>query len=239
MPAWLLRLRNPSVLFFSMLLTVSIAVAAFSRPYFTTPVFRVSLHDYSLSGQQEGAAAYTSGDGPLIEVRPGDTEPERTVMIENRQYRIRAVEPEAGFSRKFLVSYPDGRSLTAINEGSVFLDFDEQGELLLFGSANVNGEEVMLEGIEKYAPSELVSAAYPEYHRTPGMPILLYVALAAMVFGWSVFRYRRLQHFLFYVSPNNLMYSNPEPSGFYYFMCKLGGIATMALSLVIAFLAYI
>ncbi|MFC5531855.1 hypothetical protein [Cohnella yongneupensis] len=67
----------------------------------------------------------------------------------------------------------------------------------------------------------------------------MFLALGLMVYGWSGYRYRKLQDFFFSLSLYRFwVKGDPEPSDFYYFMCKAGGILVMIGAVIIAFYAY-
>ncbi|WP_339295221.1 hypothetical protein MKY82_33920 [Paenibacillus sp. FSL W7-1279] len=53
------------------------------------------------------------------------------------------------------------------------------------------------------------------------------LALVMLIYAWCGFRYEAFQRFMFHMSPSNLMIDNPEPSDFYFFMCKAAGIFGM------------
>src|SRR5690606_28784439 len=96
-----------------------------------------------------------------------------------------------------------------------------------------NQGSVMRYGKESYHPTDLVVAAYPQYQQQRGMPVLYYLSIVLFIFGWCSFRYEKFQNVMFWVSLKWIWTENPEPSEFFYFMSKIGGILTMLLAFVL------
>jgi hypothetical protein len=234
MIAFFQKLKNPSVVFFVCVFAVSVAVALLSKPYFTDRVFYINQDMYRLFSQQDEFAEYRSGSGDPVVVRIAD-ERNRTVSIGRESYAV--ANTSAAYSISYRVAYPSGHQYDVQDNNRFLVSLDDKGEFVP-EIAVYAGSERIDKPAEAVYPSALVTAAYPVYHFTRGHPGFLFLALAVLVFGWCSFRYERFQTFSFYLSPRRLMYNDPEPSDFYYFMCKVGGLLTMALSIWIASKAF-
>lgn len=229
-------MKKPDVIFIVSLILVSIVIGVLSKPYFTDRVFYLNMNTYKLADKQGSSVTYhSSAAAPVIEVRIDD-ELHRTVTIDGQHYAIADIS--LPYLNKFQVTYPNGHVYSVEDHSDMLLSYDDKGDLVMFVQAYANNERIKEEGEEEVRPADLVSAAYPEYHVKRGMPGLLILALGLMVFGWCSFRYQAFQLFLFRLSPQRLMYENPEPSDFYYFMSSVGGIVMMIGSVIVAFYAY-
>jgi hypothetical protein len=228
------KLKSPSFIFFSCVLVVTVIIAILSHSYFTERVFYINQDKYTFDSEQGKLISYHSGTATPVQVRIEDQE--RKVLINNMEYAIARID--SPFEAKYSVSYPNGRKYEVQDLSGTLISFDEKGvpvsEIFLYA----NGQRVTSEGEETYTPATLVTAAYPEYHFTLGAPGFLFLALAGMIYGWCGYRYRKFQDIMFFLSLHWLWVEDPEPSDFYYFMCKLGGIVVMIGAVFIAFKAF-
>ncbi|REE94647.1 hypothetical protein A8990_101443 [Paenibacillus taihuensis] len=202
-------MKTSSSIFFVSVLLVSVLTGVLSKPYFTDRVFYLYEDTYKFAGEQDHLVTYHSSTAGPVQVLTDD-ELHRTVIIDGQSYMI--ADKSVPYSTKFRVTYPNGHVYVV--------------------------ERIKQEGEEDYPPSALVSAAYPDYHFKRGMPGFLFLALGLLIFGWCSFRYEAFQDFMFRLFPQRLMYENPEPSDFYYFTSKVGGIVVMIGSIIVAFKAY-
>ncbi|MBO7748885.1 hypothetical protein I8J29_32405 [Paenibacillus sp. MWE-103] len=230
------KLRNPSVLFFAALAAVTLAVALLSHSYFTDRAFYLNQDRYTLQRLQGDLATYRGGSAGPVGVRVSGGG-KRTVRIGADDYVI-AKTSAPPLPAAYTVAYPNGHRYAVEDNNGMLLSYDAKGELVVDIAAYSGGVRID-EPIETYLPASLVAAAYPDYHRAQGRPGFLFLALAFMIFGWCCFRYERFQTRLFYLSPRQLLYDNPEPSDFYYFMSKAGGIAVMGGSVWVACQAFV
>ncbi|QHT63643.1 hypothetical protein GXP70_29270 [Paenibacillus lycopersici] len=230
-------IRTPSFVFFASVLLVSVLTGILSKPYFTERVFYLYENAYAFDGENDHLVTYHSSTGGPVQVRIDD-ELHRTVLVGGQSYSI--ADKSVPYTARFRVAYPNGHAYKVEGSGSggLLLSYDDEGNLVSDVQMYANGERIKQEGEEDFPPSALVIAAYPDYHFKRGMPAFLYLALALLVYGWCAFRYEAFQTWTFRLSPQRLMYENPEPSDFYYFMCKAGGIVVMAGSLFVAFKAF-
>lgn len=234
MALWKQRLKSPTAIFFSCLLAVSLLVVLLSRSYFTEPVFRINEVTYSLSGQQNNVSVYTGKHGSSVRVIVDENQ--RVVEMDQKPYMITRIPGVT--ETRYTVSYPNGRIYQVSDRSGSLLTFDEHGQFVFDAQIYVGSTRVKSEGEEEYSPASLVYAAYPEYHHPSGEPGFLFLAAGLMIYGWSSFRYERFQRLLFFLSLKWIWVNDPEPSDFYYFMTKVGGIILMAGSLFIAAQAY-
>lgn len=224
----------PSYLFFASVIVVAVIVAILSKPYFTEPVFDLNGHIYTLDRDQGNFVTYRSGSAGPVQVRID--EPTRTVLIDSQAFTV--VKNGDPYNIKYSVSYPDGRRFEVRDQSRLLLSFDEKGDLIFPNTVSVNGQSARGDDEEAYFPAALVTTAYPEYHEKRGVPGFLFLALGLMIYGWCSFRYRNFQDVTFWLSLKWIWVEDPEPSDFYYFMCKVGGILLMCLSVWVAFQAY-
>ncbi|MFD2329491.1 hypothetical protein ACFSR7_09590 [Cohnella sp. GCM10020058] len=206
-----------------------------SKPYFTDRVFYLYEDTYKFAVAQDRLVTYHSSTAAPVQVRTVD-ELHRTVTIGGQSYAI--ADKSVPYSTKFRVTYPNGHVYSVEDHNGLLLSYDDKGNMVIAAQMYVNGERIKRDGEEDFLPVALVSAAYPDYHVKRGLPGFLFLALGLLIFGWCSFRYQALQDFMFRLSPQRLMYENPEPSDFYYFMSKVGGIVVMIGSIFVAFKAY-
>lgn len=228
-------MKTPDFIFFVSVLLVSILTGFFSKSYFTDPVFYLYKSTYKFAGEQEHLLTYHSSTGVPVQVRTDD-ELHRTVIIDGQSYVI--ADNSVPYSPEFRVTYPNGHVYSVKDNNGMLLSYDDKGDIVMAIQAYANGERIKQEGEEEFPPAALVTAAYPDYHIKRGIPGFLFLALGLLIFGWCSFRYQAFQDFMFRLSPERLNYENPEPSDFYYFMSKVGGIAVMAVSIFVAFKAF-
>ncbi|MDF2925153.1 MAG: hypothetical protein K0R57_4067 [Paenibacillaceae bacterium] len=227
-------IKSPTFVFFSCLLAISLTVGILSKSYFTVPVFYMDHNKYTFHSGQDGAVTYHSRYGPPVQVSIADGR--RTVSLEGQEYVITETSSEP--TAKYNVTYPGGQNYEVQDQSGHLIAFDEHGELVSGLLIYTGDQRVLQDGEEVFTPHMLVTAAYPQYHFTPGTPAFLYFALAGIIYGWCGFRYRKFQDILFLLSLRWVWVNDPEPSDFYYFMCKVGGIGAMIISLFLAVKAF-
>lgn len=211
---------------------LTVIAGSFFYTYFNESVFYLNQHKYKQADAQGDVIRYSSPSSPSVEVHrdAGD----RKVTIDHETYWIR--KQESGFQIEYEVRYPNGRIFKVTDQDHRLMSFDENGDWFAPVSFYVNGEKVLGEGEELYHPIELVKAAYPEYHTKQGEPVFMVFAVLFLIYGWCGYRYVKFQNFLFKISLYRIWVKDAEePSDFYYFMCKVGGIIAMILSAVLFF----
>lgn len=216
------------ILFFT---AMSVLLGYANTHYYSIPSFHLDQAKYTLAHTESGESLYRSASGP--EVRVLDTGEERKVTIEKQTFSITREKVINGY--EYEVGYPKGQTYQVTSQDDMFLAFDEQGELVVELTFEVNGSRVLSPGEERYLPSALVIAAYPEFHYTQGSFGLLILAVILLVFGWCTFRYEPFQRVLFWASLRWVWFEDPEPSDFYFMMSKVSGIIIMLGSIVVAF----
>ncbi|MFD0670302.1 DUF6199 family natural product biosynthesis protein [Cohnella sp. GCM10027633] len=209
-------------------------IAILSRPYFAEPVFYLDNHLFRLADEKGELAVYRSSTADSVQVRQDGGK--RIVEIDGESYTVE--EAVTSPASKYRLTYPGGRTYDSERHNGMWWTYDDKGELVLGVMRYAGDNRILSEGEEIYPPAQLVIAAYSEYHLKRGTPELLYLALAAVVFGWCGFRYRKFQDLNFKLSFYWLYVRDPEPTDFYYFMCKVGGIACMLFGIWIAFKAF-
>ncbi|WEK55783.1 MAG: hypothetical protein P0Y55_06985 [Candidatus Cohnella colombiensis] len=207
-----------SIVLFALIITMM------NKLYFSQHVFYLNDHKFKISHEQTNSIVYRNGTLPNIEVT--NVSNQATITIDNQRYLI----TKNNKNKQYEVIYPSGHRYEVIDQSGLLLSYDENGEWVVQMSAYSNGQRLMSEGEEFYHPSSLVSAAYVEYHTTQGNLIVFIISLLLCVYGWCSFRYEKFQNFLFLLSFHWIWVNDAEPSDFYYFMCKVGGIVMMILS---------
>lgn len=203
---------------------------AYTR-YYSVPVFYLDLSKYTLEHTERGKSLYTSSTGPKVLVQ--DAGDNRDVSIEGKTFSI---THERVFTvDEYEVTYPEGKTYRVTRHGDMFMAVDEQGEFIPEFTTEVNGSRVLSPGEERFLPSALVTAAYPEFQNSQGSFGILILSVLLFLFGWSTFRYEKFQRILFWASLNWLSFQDPEPSDFYFLTSKISGIVIMVGSIVVAF----
>ena len=232
------KLKSPSALFFLCVTVIAIFVGVFSKPYFTERVFHLNGHTYKLHSQENQRLVYHSSSGSApVEISIHNLEHERMVYLDGGEYNIRKITVSP-YETKYIVTYPAGQRYEVVSNGYGLMSFDSKGELVPEFYAYSGDTRILGESEETYFPSALVTAAYEKYHYTLGEPVYLYLALALLIYGWCGFRYRKFQDVAYWISLRWIWTRNPEPSDFYYIMCKVAGVLCMVASLFLAMKAY-
>ncbi|WP_314590021.1 hypothetical protein [Paenibacillus terrigena] len=199
-------------------------VMAFANAYFSESVFYVNDHKYKQANEQGNLVRYTAGSAPFFDVQIDGQN--RDVIIHQETYSIHKSIGPFG-SNQYRLTYPNGHQYTVNDQSGYLMSFDVKGEIVIWPSFYINGVRQLQKGEEEYYPSELVTAAYSEYHTTQGSSGLFILSLLLFIYGWCGFRYEKFQNFLFFISLRWIWVNNAEPSEFHYFMCKLGGVILM------------
>lgn len=216
------------ILFFA---AMSVLLGYANTHYYSVPIFHLDQAKYNLAHTQSGESLYTSPFGPDVLVQ--DAGDNRKVIIDKETFSIAREKVLNGYEYK--VGYPAGQTYQVTSQNDMFLAFDEQGELAVELSFEVNGTRMLSPGEERYFPSALVIAAYPQLHYTQGSFGMLILAVILLMFGWCTFRYEPFQRALFWASLRWVWFEDPEPSDFYFMMSKISGIIIMLGSIVVAF----
>ncbi|WP_054955152.1 hypothetical protein [Paenibacillus dakarensis] len=217
-------LKPASILKILAVFLVGVMTIVFARWYFNVYVFYVENDKYRQSGQQEHQLTYESWGGPSLQVNITDTD-ERTVILEEREYQISRVTHDN--QTWFYVKYPSGRRFKVEDSSRLIFSYDEKGNPVFPGGTYSNGQKLLSPGEEYYYPGDFVTAAYPEYHHKQGTPFYYWLGILLIVYGWCAFRYEKFQTLTFWLSLRWIWTQDPEPSDFYYFMAKVGGVITM------------
>ncbi|WP_435166200.1 DUF6199 family natural product biosynthesis protein [Paenibacillus glycanilyticus] len=218
------------------IIAASAAIALFARWYFFENVLKVDGIAYKTTSNEANFITYKSSYGPDIKVVIKD--PVREVYIEEEIFRvIRSQGPE---STEYKVEYADGHYYTIVDQDGSLMTYDERGEPSIMIAAYEGNKRILGENDERYWPSWIMLAAYPEYQPERGNLIAFIGALVLMVYGWCLFKYEWFQNFLFLISLKWIWTNSQEPSDFYYFSSKAGGIVVivLAMSLLIKSLSY-
>lgn len=200
------------------------AAIVFAKWYFDVNVFYVEGDKYKQTGRHGHQLTYESWTGPPLQVNITDSA-KRTVILEEEEYHVSRVTHD--IQTWFYAEYPSGRQFKVEDSPRFFFSYDENGELVFKGGVYSNGKKLLRPGEEYYYPGDLVKAAYPEYHFKQGAPFLYWLGIILIIYGWCAFRYKKFQTLNFWFSLRWIWTQNPEPSDFYYFMAKVGGIITM------------
>jgi|GEM_PF-610925 len=217
-----------------------VLVAVWAQSYYSKKVFHmedIKYAKYADSGNGTIEYRGSFGRGEPIYVHTG--EEGKRVEIAGEIYEIRAYGHGTGHSSSYEVIYPDGKVYRVEPFGDrSFLAYDEKGEMVIPGMRFMDGSGQVYRSDPdepRYFPTELAKAADERFHDPNGSIGFFLLALGIGIMNWCFFRYEPFQRFMFHISPSNWMYDNPEPSDFYFFMCKAGGIFGMGFSLWIFF----
>lgn len=209
----------------------TVLITILANTYFSESIFYINQHKYKQENAHNNMVKYHArSDAPSVEVSINDQN--RKVSINNEEYSILNYKSVAG--NTFEVSYPSGHTYEVVDQSGFFMAYDEKKEYVPEISLYVNGERILQEGDEEYYPSELVVAAYPEYHTKQGSLPFFILSFFLLIYGWCGFRYEKFQNFQFLLSLRWIWVNDAEPSDFYYFMCKVGGVLVMIGSVVLA-----
>ncbi|WMT38968.1 hypothetical protein RE628_15690 [Paenibacillus sp. D2_2] len=219
------KILSPTIIFFASVIIVSIMVAVLSRPYFTEPIFNMNENKYKFASEQGNLVTYHSRTAAPIQVSIDDQG--HTVTINHQEYYI--TKDNSPYNNKYDVIYPNGRKYEVQDQSGFLMSFDEKGDFVVEIFAYVNGHRVIQEGEDEFTPSMLVTASYPEYHYTRGIPGFLFLALALLIYGWCSYRYEKFQDIQFYLSPRRLWYNDPNLATFITLCVRLVGSSLWSL----------
>jgi hypothetical protein len=228
-------MKTPSFIFFVSVLLMCILTGVLSKPYFTDRIFYLNEDTYKIYSEQNKLVTYHSSTASPVQVRTNN-ELHRNLIIDGQSFVIEDISVSS--MNRFRVTFPNGHVYTVEDNNGMLLSYDDNGDIVLASQMYINGDRIKQEGEEDIPPAALVSAAFPDYHIKRGMPGLLFLAVGLMIYGWCGFRYKAFQDLMFRISPQRLMYENPEPSELYYVMSKISGIVIMVGSIIIAYKAY-
>lgn len=223
------------------LIAVLVLVTVWAQAYYSKKVFYVEGIKYTqYADLGQGRLEYRAflNRGEPIYVQTG--EDVKRVVISGEVFDIRPRGVDSGQRASYEVIFPEGKTYLVKPFGDKgFLTYDEKGERVLPGfriiSGGIGQDDVSDPAQPHYDPSELVVAADAWFHVQNGSIGFFLLALGMLIYAWCGFRYEAFQRFLFHISPSHWMIVNPEPSDFYFFMCKVGGIFGMGFSLWIFF----
>ncbi|MFR9708882.1 hypothetical protein ACL02P_05525 [Paenibacillus sp. MB22_1] len=211
-------------------LLVIIGISVWTAPYFSEAVFYLHGDKFRPIHQEPQAVTYRSYDGQEVVVMNGNDPGQKRVSIDRQEYEVHVLE--AQWVPRYEVIYPSGERFQVEAHDEILLWLDDQGELVPEISWNINGvPQPIDEHVGLYSPSMIVRAAFPEYHSKQGSLLLYYGSYVLMFFGWSLFRFEKLQNVLFHLSLHGLWVREAEPSDFYYVSCKISGIAIIGLGI--------
>lgn len=207
-------------------------IIVLANTYFSKSVFFINQHKYKQVSSHNNTVNYRTGSegAPSIEVHFNDQD--RKVWINKEEYSIHSDKSVAG--NTFEVSYPSGHKYEVVDQSGFFMAYDEKKEYVPEVSLYVGGQRISQDGDEEYFPSELVIAAYPEHHTKQGSLFLFILSWLLLIYGWCGFRYEKFQKIQFFLSLRWIWVNDAEPSDFYHFTCKVGGVLVMIGSVVLA-----
>jgi len=233
-----LRIRWRRWLGVALLVLIAAVVAGWAQSYYSKTFFYlddVKYFKYEDTGSTvEYRAAFGRGNPVVVHARAL----ERVVETGGESYLIRGTEARGGEWEPYAVVYPDGTEYRVEAFGQDgFQVFDQAGEWVLPPAVmHVGmGNKMRDPGSPRYFPADFAVASDEAFHQPNGSVGFFLLAVALFIFNWCGFRYEAFQRFLFHISPSNLMVRDPDPSDFYFFMCKVGGVLGMVVSLGIFF----
>lgn len=209
---------------------VMIGISVWTAPYFSESVFYLHGDKFRPILQEPQAVTYRAHNGQEVVVMNSDEPGQKRVIIERQEYEVHVLEDQS--IPRYEVIYPSGERFRVEAHNKILLWLDQQGEWVPEISWNINGAPQPIdEQVGLYSPSMIVRAAFPEYHSKQGVLLLYYGSYALMLFGWSLFRFEKLQILLFHLSFHWLWVREAEPSDFYYLSCKISGIAIIGIGI--------
>jgi hypothetical protein len=223
-------MKLSTILFVIGIIISGIFITSFAISYFSESVFYVNLQKYNKDKEHGNMISYHAVSAPSIEVQVSDQN--RKVFIDGDEHSINRFDHN--FSVKYEVIYPSGHKYEVVDNSGMLITYDVNGKILSGTSIAVYSvnKRITQDNEEKYFPSSLVTAAYPEYHTKQGNLLLFILSFVLLIYGWCGYKYQKFQRFLFIFSPRWIWGEDDEPSDFYYFMCKFGGIVVIIASLV-------
>lgn len=233
------RIRWRRWLGVALVVLIMAVVAGWAQSYYSKKFFYLDDAKYfkyedSGSGRIEYRAAFGRGNPVVVHARAL----ERVIETGGESYLVRGTEGLEGEWVPYAVVYPDGTEYRVEPFGQDgFQVFDQAGEWVLPPAVmHVGlGNKIRDPDSLRYFPADIAAASDEAFHQPNGGVGFFLLAVALFIFNWCGFRYEPFQRFLFHISPSNLMVSDPEPSDFYFFMCKVGSVLGMVVSLGIFF----
>lgn len=233
------RIRWRRWLGVALVVLIMAVVAGWAQSYYSKKFFYLDDAKYfkyedSGSGTIEYRAAFGRGNPVVVHARAL----ERVIETGGESYLVRGTEGLEGEWEPYAVVYPAGTEYRVEPFGQDgFQVFDQAGEWVLPPAVmHVGlGNKIRDPDSLRYFPADIAAASDEAFHQPNGGVGFFLLAVALFIFNWCGFRYEAFQRFLFHISPSNLMVSDPEPSDFYFFMCKVGGVLGMVVSLGIFF----
>lgn len=199
--------------------------------HFNTKAFELDDTRYRQKAVQGDTTVYQARSHTAIKVRNAASGKE--ISIGQDGYRI-SQKPSSGSTEGsvYQVTYPNGNTREAAIVYGHLVDLDSQGEpIWVTISASSTGESTGQSARSAYTPTQLVKAAYPQFHEKAGNPVVFVPLLLLAIFGWCTFRYRQFQDILFQLQGNRLWIRDPEPTEFYYAMSRISGLAILTVAL--------
>jgi hypothetical protein len=218
------------VLIASVLVAAAVGVTWWAVRYYNERVFYFEMAKYRKVSQQGDTVTYRKGSGgePVVVQSFADR---KEVWLRGERYIVRA---DAG-GQEFQVAYPDGTTKTVGRIGKrMLMAKDKNGDWAPEIVVHSGGERIVEPGGTYYTGAEIVRIADETFHERQGNPVLFVLAILLFVYGWCVFRYEAFVRALFRVS-YRLWVEDPEPTDFYLFMAKVGGIVGMGFAVFLFF----
>lgn len=223
---WTSRWIRPTLIRLLIILLVIGGLSVWSAPYFSESVFYMHGDKFRLDQQNSRQATYRSSGGQRIVVLNDGDIYRKQVRIDQQNYAVNVLE--ATPVPRYEVIYPSGERFNVDSYGEMLVGTSDQGETIPEISWSINGvPQPFDDKVGLYSPGMIVRAAFPEYHAKQGSLLLYYSSFILMIFGWCLFRYEKLQNVLFHLSLRGIWVREAEPSGFYYFSCKISGVAIL------------
>lgn len=234
----LLRSYKPMVIVF-LLMAGIVAVWIFGATYYSQHIFHAADHKYKLSSASHpNRLQYSSSTGPLIEVQPGQDN-QAQITIAKEEYVVEKLldhtdspDSQEDSSAEYLVTYPDGEVYRVSESAGRLTAEDSYGNTVNRHSVYIGGVRKLAEGEPYYHPVAFVQAADEKHQPLQGQRWLYVLSILLLIHGCCLFLFERYQTFWFWMSFEWIYVKNPQPSDFYYFSTKLGGIFTVAVSFV-------
>jgi len=224
------KTKISTIITITFLLCLASIIFIFAKSYFSESIYIVNSNKYSVDHEQRSIMTYHAYSAPSIEVQIFNQD--RIVIIDHKEYSIS--RNNNANSIQYDVKYPSGHQYKVEDQSGVLMAYDHNGDMVSPISFYVNGQKILQDDEELYDPSSLVIAGYPMYHSKQGSLLLFCLSFILMIYGWCGYRYEKFQNFIFLISLRWIWTQDPEPSDFYYFMCKVGGILTIIGSVILA-----
>lgn len=214
----------------TLLVAAAVCITLWAVRYFNERVIYLDDLKYRKVSQQGNTVTYQQSFGSERIVVQSFAD-RKEVWLRGERYIVHA---DAG-GQEFRVEYPRGTTTDVGRIGQkMLMAKDENGDWAPEFVAYSNSGRIVGPGEEYFTAAEIVRIADETFHEKQGNPVIFVLAILVFVYGWCMFRYEAFARSLFRIS-YSLWVEAPEPTDFYLFMAKVGGIVGMVFAVFLFF----